>query len=171
MLISQIINNRGVIRNVDKLAVSFAEHHRDTLYKNQVNPIVTFPNQGSVIWGQKTSQTKNSSFNRINVVRIFKEMERALSKMSKYSLFEFNDAFTRNYLTSIIRPYLAVKKADRSIIDSLVVCDETNNTPQVIANNQLVCDTFIKPNYSAEWIILHFVNVGTNDFSIAVTGA
>lgn len=163
--------NRGVIRNVDKLAVSFAEHHRDTLYKNQVNPIVTFPNQGSVIWGQKTSQTKNSSFNRINVVRIFKEMERALSKMSKYSLFEFNDAFTRNYLTSIIRPYLAGKKADRSIIDSLVVCDETNNTPQVIANNQLVCDIFIKPNYSAEWIILHFVNVGTNDFSIAVTGA
>ena len=120
---------------------------------------------------QKTSQTKNSSFNRINVVRIFKEMERALSKMSKYSLFEFNDAFTRNYLTSIIRPYLAGKKADRSIIDSLVVCGETNNTPQVIANNQLVCDIFIKPNYSAEWIILHFVNVGTNDFSIAVTGA
>ena len=120
---------------------------------------------------QKTSQTKNSSFNRINVVRIFKEMERALSKMSKYSLFEFNDAFTRNYLTSIIRPYLAGKKADRSIIDSLVVCDETNNTPQVIANNQLVCDIIIKPNYSAEWIILHFVNVGTNDFSIAVTGA
>ena len=96
-------------------------------------------------------------------------MERALAKMSKYQLFEFNDAFTRNYISSIIKPYLAGKKAARALTDFLVIVDETNNTPSVVANNQLIIDIYIKPVYVSEWIILHFVNVGTNDFSIAIS--
>lgn len=163
--------NRGIIKNVVKLANSFSLTNRDELYKNQINPIVTFPNQGSVVWGNKTSQTKASSFDRVNTRRLFNEMERALAKMSKYQLFEFNDAFTRNYISSIIKPYLAGKKAARALTDFLVIVDETNNTPSVVANNQLIIDIYIKPVYVAEWIILHFVNVGTNDFSIAISKA
>lgn len=120
---------------------------------------------------QKTAQTKASSLDRINIRRLLCEMERALGKMSKYSLFEFNDAFTRNYIVSIIKPYLAQKKAARALQDFLVVCDESNNTPQVVAQNQLLIDIYFKPTYVAEWIILHFVNVGTNDFSIAISGS
>ena len=162
--------NRGNIKNVVKLAYSPNEGHRDQLYKNGINPVVIFPNTGAVLWGQKTLQTKASSFDRVNVVCLFNYLERSLARMSKYSLFEFNDSFTRNYVVSLIKPFLAQVKSGRGISDYLVICDESNNTSQVVANNQMIIDIYVKPQYSAEYMFLRFTNVGTNDFSI-VTGA
>lgn len=128
-----------------------------------------FPNTGAVLWGQKTLQTKASSFDRVNVVALFNYLERSLGRMSKYALFEFNDEFTRSYVTSLIKPFLSQVKSGRGISDYIVICDESNNPAQVVANNQFVVDIYVKPNYSAELILLRFTNVGTNDFSI-VTG-
>lgn len=161
--------NRGNVKNVVKLAYSPAQAERDNLYKNGINPVVIFPNTGAVLWGQKTLQTKASSFDRVNVVALFNYLERSLGRMSKNLLFEFNDEFQRNYFLSLVRPFLAQVKSGRGISDFLVICDESNNTPQVVANNQFVADIYIKPNYSAEFIYLRFTNVGTNDFSI-ITG-
>lgn len=163
--------NRGLIKNCEALAYSPTNAMRDLLYKNGINPVVIFPNTGAVLWGQKTLQTKASSFDRVNVVSLFNHLERSLGRMSKYSLFEFNDSFTRNYLISIIKPFLAQVKAGRGISDYLVVCDTSNNTPQVIANNQLVVDVYVKPNYVAEFIHLRFVNAGVNDFSTVVSSS
>lgn len=159
--------NRGLIKNCVSLAYAPTSAQRDDLYKSGVNPVVMFPDTGAALWGQKTLQTKESSFDRVNVVSLFNYMERALARMSKYSLFEFNDAFTRNYILSLIRPFLTDIKTGRGIADFMVVCDTSNNTPQVIAENKLVIDIFVKPNYVAEFIHIRFTNVGTNDFSIA----
>lgn len=161
--------NRGLIKNCEALAYSPTQSMRDTLYKNGINPVVMFPNTGAVLWGQKTLQTKASSFDRVNVVSLFNHLERSLGRMSKYSLFEFNDSFTRNYLVSIIKPFLAQVKAGRGIQDYLVICDTSNNPASVVAANQLVIDVYIKPTYVAEFIRLRFVNAGTNDFSIIVS--
>lgn len=161
--------NRGLIKNCEALAYSPTSQMRDLLYKNGINPVVMFPNTGAVLWGQKTLQTKASSFDRVNVVSLFNHLERSLGRMSKYSLFEFNDSFTRNYLVSIIKPFLAQVKAGRGIQDYLVICDATNNPASVIAANQLVIDVYIKPTYVAEFIHLRFVNVGANDFSVVVS--
>lgn len=163
--------NRGIIKNVVKLAVSPNQSQRDVLYKAGINPIITDISSGSsMIWGQKTLQTKASSFDRINVVNLFNHLERSLGRMSKYMLFEFNDEFQRSYAVSLIKPFLSQVKSGRGISDFMVICNETNNTAQVIANNQFVIDVYVKPNYSAEFIYLRFTNVGTNDFSI-VTGS
>lgn len=161
--------NRGLIKNCEALAYSPTSQMRDLLYKNGINPVVMFPNTGAVLWGQKTLQTKASSFDRVNVVSLFNHLERSLGRMSKYSLFEFNDSFTRNYLVSIIKPFLAQVKAGRGIQDYLVICDTSNNPASVIAANQLVIDVYIKPTYVAEFIHLRFTNVGSNDFSIVVS--
>lgn len=161
--------NRGLIKNCEALAYSPTQAMRDSLYKNGINPVVMFPNTGAVLWGQKTLQTKASSFDRVNVVSLFNHLERSLGRMSKYSLFEFNDSFTRNYLVSIIKPFLAQVKAGRGIQDFLVICDSSNNPASVIAANQLVIDVYVKPTYVAEFIHLRFVNVGSNDFSIVVS--
>lgn len=160
--------NRGLIKNCEKLAYSPTNAMRDALYKNGINPIVMFPNTGAVLWGQKTLQTKASSFDRVNVVSLFNHLERVLGRMSKYSLFEFNDEFTRNYLVSIIKPFLAQVKAGRGVADYMVICDTSNNTPEVIARNTLIIDLYLKPNMTAEFIHMRFTNVGTNDFSIVV---
>lgn len=162
--------NRGLIKNVVKLAQSFDQSSRDVLYKAGVNPIVAFPNSSPVIWGQKTLQTKASSFDRINVVCLFNYLERSLGNMSKYALFSQNDEFTRSYITSLIKPFLSQVKSGRGISDFLCLCDTSNNTPQIIANNQFVIDIWIRPTYAVEFIHLKFTNVGTNDFSI-VTGS
>ena len=161
--------NRGLIKNCEALSYSPTQAMRDTLYKNGINPVVMFPNTGAVLWGQKTLQTKASSFDRVNVVSLFNHLERSLGRMSKYSLFEFNDSFTRNYLVSIIKPFLAQVKAGRGIADYLVICDTSNNPASVVAANQLVIDVYIKPTYVAEFIHLRMVNVGSNDFSIVVS--
>ena len=105
-----------------------------------INPAVSFPGQGTVLWGQKTLLDKASSFDRVNVRGLFNTLERALSKMAKYQVMEFNDGFTRNRIISMIKPFLSSVQAGRGIQDFLVICDESNNTPDVISRNRLVVD-------------------------------
>lgn len=161
---------RGQIKNVTKLAFNPTQGQRDLLYKNGINPICSFPGQGTVMWGQKTLLSKPSSFDRVNVRGLFNTMERALSKMAKYQVMEFNDNFTRNRIVSMVKPYLSSVQAGRGIQDFLVICDESNNTPDVISRNQLVVDIYIKPTYVAEFIQLRFTNAGTNSFSEVIGG-
>ena len=156
---------RGQIKNVIKLAFNPNNGHRDLIYKNGINPIVSFPGQGTVMWGQKTLLDKPSSFDRVNVRGLFNTLERALSKMAKYQVMEFNDNFTRNRIISMIKPYLGSVKAGRGIEDFLVICDESNNTADIISRNQLIVDIYVKPTYVAEFIQLRFTNAGTNSFA------
>jgi hypothetical protein len=162
---------RGQIKNAIKLAFNPKQAERDYLYKNSLNPIVSFTGQGIVVWGQKTLTSKPSSFDRVNVRGLFNTLERSLSKMAKYQVMEFNDTFTRNRIVSMIKPFLGSVQAGRGIQDFLVVCDESNNTADVISRNQLVVDVYIKPTYVAEFIHLKFTNAGTNSFSSVVGGA
>lgn len=161
--------DRGQIKNVLKLQFIPNMPQRDALYKNSLNPVTTFPGMGSVMWGQKTLQTKPSSFDRVNVRGLFNTIERALAKMSRYQVFEFNDEFTRNRITQMVRPFLETVQAGRGIQEFLVICDETNNTPDIISRNQLIVDIYIKPTYVAEFITLRFTNAGVNDFSTIVS--
>jgi phage tail sheath protein FI len=161
---------RGQIKNVVKLAFNPNLPQRDTLYKNGLNPIVSFPGQGTVIWGQKTLQDKASSFDRINVRGLFNTLERSLWKMAKYQVFEFNDSFTRNRIQAMINPFLSTVQAGRGIQDYLVVCDLTNNTPDIISRNNLVVDVYIRPTFVAEFIQLRFTNAGVNSFA-SIIGA
>ena len=134
---------------------------RDNLYKNGINPVVTFKGEGTVLYGDKTLQTKPSAFDRINVRRLFIVLEKTISKAAKYSLFEFNDEFTRSQFVALVEPFLRDVKGRRGIYDFKVVCDETNNTPQVIDSNQFVGDIYIKPARSINFIQLNFVAVRT----------
>lgn len=153
--------NRGQIKNLVKLAYNPRKAERDVLYKNGVNPVVTFPGQGTVLFGDKTLQAKPSAFDRINVRRLFIVLEKAISVAAKYSLFEFNDAFTRAQFKNLVIPYLRTVQGRRGITDFLVVCDDTNNTPQIIDTNQFVGDIYIKPARSINFIQLNFIAVGT----------
>ena len=153
--------NRGQIKNSIKLAFNPTQADRDILYKNGVNPVVTFPGQGTILYGDKTLQAKPSAFDRINVRRLFIVLEKAISTAAKYSLFEFNDAFTRAQFKNLVTPYLRTIQGRRGITDFLVVCDDTNNTPQIIDTNQFVGDIYIKPARSINFIQLNFVAVGT----------
>lgn len=162
--------DRGQVLNVEKLAFNPNLAQRDQLYKNSVNPVVQFPGQGTVCWGQKTLQSTASSFDRINVVGLFNTLVRALTQMARSSVFEFNDTFTRNKICATIKPYLTTVKANRGITDFLVVCDESNNTADIISRNQLQVDLYIKPNYVAEFIHLKFTNAGTNSFADVIGG-
>ena len=161
---------RGQLQNIIKLAFNPTQAQRDTLYKNSINPVATFPSLGTVLWGQKTLLGSASAFDRCNVRSLFNTLERSLSKMAKSTVMEFNDTYTRSHICSVIRPYLAQVQAGRGIQGFLVVCDESNNTPQVIANNQLVVDIYIQPTYVAEMIRLNFINSGTNSFSTESAG-
>lgn len=153
--------NRGQIKNIVKLAWNPRKAERDVLYSNGVNPVVTFPGQGTILFGDKTLLAKPSAFDRINVRRLFIVLEKAISTAAKYSLFEFNDAFTRAQFKNLVTPYLRNIQGRRGITDFLVVCDDTNNTPQVIDSNQFVGDIYIKPARSINFIQLNFVAVGT----------
>ena len=144
-----------------KLSWNPRKAERDILYSNGVNPVVTFPGQGTVLFGDKTLQAKPSAFDRINVRRLFIVLEKAISTSAKFSLFEFNDAFTRAQFKNLVTPYLRTIQGRRGITDFLVVCDETNNTPQIIDTNQFVGDIYIKPARSINFIQLNFVAVGT----------
>ena len=163
--------NRGQLKNVVKLAYNPNQTQRNTLYTNGINPIVDFPGQGIVLWGQKTMLDKASSFSRINIRGLFNSIERALAKMSKYQVMEFNDTFTRNRIIAIMKPYLATVQADRGIQDFMVICDTTNNTPDIISRNELVVDIYIKPTYVAEMLRLNFVNVGVNSFESVISSS
>ena len=153
--------NRGQIKNLVKIAFNPRKSERDVLYSNGINPVVTFPGQGTVLYGDKTLQAKPSAFDRINVRRLFIVLEKAISTSAKYSLFEFNDAFTRAQFRNLVTPYLRTIQGRRGITDFLVVCDDTNNTPQIIDTNQFVGDIYIKPARSINFIQLNFVAVPT----------
>jgi phage tail sheath protein FI len=134
---------------------------RDLLYSNGINPVISIPGQGTILYGDKTLQSKPSAFDRINVRRLFIVLEKAISTAAKYSLFEFNDAFTQAQFKNLVVPYLRQIQGRRGITDFLVVCDATNNTPQVVDSNQFVGDIYIKPARSINFIQLNFVAVGT----------
>ena len=153
--------NRGNIKNIIKLAYNPGKADRDVLYPNGINPVVSFPGQGTVLYGDRTLLAKPSAFDRINVRRLFIVLEKAISRAAKFSLFEFNDAFTRAQFKNLVTPYLRNVQGRRGITDFLVVCDDTNNTPQVIDTNQFVGDIYIKPARSINFIQLNFVAVGT----------
>ena len=153
--------NRGQVKNVTKLAWMPTKADRDNLYKNGINPVVTFKGEGTVLYGDKTLLNKPSAFDRINVRRLFIVLEKSISKAAKYSLFEFNDEFTRAQFVALVEPFLRDVKGRRGIYDFKVVCDETNNTPQVIDSNQFVGDIYIKPARSINFIQLNFVAVRT----------
>ena len=153
--------NRGQIKNAVKLAWNPTKANRDDLYKNGINPIVTFPGEGTVLFGDKTLLSKPSAFDRINVRRLFIVLEKAIARAARYSLFEFNDEFTRSQFISLIEPYLRDVQGRRGIYDFKVVCDTTNNTPEVIDRNEFIGDIYIKPARSINFIQLNFVAVRT----------
>jgi phage tail sheath protein FI len=158
--------NRGRIKNVVKLSWNPNKTDRDTLYPANVNPVVAFPGEGVVLYGDKTMQSKPSAFDRINVRRLFIVLEKAIAVAAKYSLFEFNDEFTRAQFVALVEPFLRDVKGRRGIYDYRVVCDSTNNTAQVIDSNQFVGDIYIKPARSINFIQLNFVAVRTGvDFT------
>jgi hypothetical protein len=153
--------NRGQIKNVVKLAWNPNKTQRDELYKKGVNPIVTFPGEGTVLYGDKTMLARPSAFDRINVRRLFIVLEKAIARAAKYSLFEFNDEFTRAQFVSLVEPYLRDVQGRRGIYQYRVVCDQTNNTPEVIDRNEFIGDIYIKPARSINFIQLNFVAVRT----------
>ena len=161
--------NRGAIKNCIKLAWNPTKTYRDTLYAAGVNPVVSFAGQGTVLFGDKTLQSKPSAFDRINVRRLFIALEKSIGTAAKYSLFELNDEFTRGQFIALVAPFLRDIKGRRGITDFKVVCDTTNNTPNVIDSNQFVGDIYIKPARSINFIQLNFVAVGTGvDFTTIV---
>jgi len=149
--------NRGQVKNVVKLAYSPTTADRDTLYKKGVNPVVTFPGNGTVLFGDKTLLSKPSAFDRVNVRRLFIVLEKAISTAAKFQLFEFNDPFTRAQFRNLVEPFLRDVQGRRGITDFKVVCDESNNTAQVIDSNNFVADIFIKPARAINFIQLNFV--------------
>jgi phage tail sheath protein FI len=153
--------NRGVIRGAVKLAYNPNKTQRDDLYRARVNPVATFPGQGTVLFGDKTGLSAPSAFDRINVRRLFITLEKAIATASKFQLFEFNDEFTRANFRNIVEPFLREVQGRRGITDFLVVCDETNNTGEVIDRNEFVAEIFVKPARSINFITLQFVATRT----------
>jgi hypothetical protein len=149
--------NRGQIKNVVKLAAQLTKADRDDLYKSNINPVVTFPGQGTVLFGDKTLLAKPSAFDRINVRRLFIVLEKSIATAAKFQLFEFNDGFTRAQFKNLVEPFLRDVQGRRGITEFVVKCDEANNTGEVIDRNEFVADIFIKPNRSINFITLNFV--------------
>jgi phage tail sheath protein FI len=149
--------SRGQYLGVTKLAFNPSQSSRDDLYSARVNPIVTFPGQGTVLFGDKTMLSTPSAFDRINVRRLFIVLEKAIATAAKAQLFEFNDAFTRAQFRAAVEPFLRDVKNRRGLVDFQVLCDETNNTDSVIDRNEFVCSIFVKPNRSINFITLNFV--------------
>ena len=152
---------RGQILGVTKIAFNPKKAARDDLYKARVNPIVSFPGEGIVLFGDKTAQSKPSAFDRINVRRLFITLEKAVSTAAKFQLFEFNDEFTRAQFRNLVEPFLRDVKGRRGITDFAVICDATNNTGAVIDGNRFVADIYIKPARSINFITLNFIATRT----------
>ena len=153
--------NRGQLRGVSKLALNPNKTQRDDLYKARVNPIVSFPGEGIVLYGDKTALSRPSAFDRINVRRLFITLEKAIATFAKYQLFELNDEFTRAAFRAAVEPYLRIVQARRGITDFRVICDTTNNTGAVIDSNGFVADIYIKPARSINFITLNFIATRT----------
>jgi phage tail sheath protein FI len=144
---------RGKMKNVIKLALNPNKQNRDDLYVNSINPIINITGEGAgVVFGQKTATPKPSAFDRVNVRRLLVTIEKAIATSARYSLFEFNDVFTRNRLKGLIEPFLRSVKSRRGLYDYMVVIDETNNTAEVIDKNALIIDIYLKPTKVAEFI-------------------
>ena len=153
--------NRGNVRGAIKLSYNPMQANRDILYQARINPVVDFPGQGVVLFGDKTALTKPSAFDRINVRRLFLVLEKAISTAAKYMLFEFNDEFTRAQFRNMVEPFLRAVQGRRGITDFIVVCDGTNNTGEVIDRNEFIGDIYIKPARSINFITLNFIAVRT----------
>ena len=153
--------NRGIIKNAIKLAWNPTKTNRDDLYVKGINPVVTFQGEGIVLFGDKTLLSKPSAFDRINVRRLFIVLEKALARAARFSLFEFNDQFTRAQFVALVEPFLRDVQGRRGIYDFRVVCDESNNTSEVVDRNEFVGDIYIKPARSINFIQLNFVAVRT----------
>ena len=153
--------NRGIIRGAVKLAFNPTKTQRDELYRARVNPVATFPGQGTVLFGDKTGLSAPSAFDRINVRRLFITLEKAIATASKFQLFEFNDEFTRANFRNIVEPFLREVQGRRGITDFLVVCDETNNTGEVVDRNEFIAEIFVKPARSINFITLQFIATRT----------
>ena len=158
--------NRGQLLGVTRIAFNPKKANRDDLYKKRVNPIVSFPGEGTILFGDKTLQAKPSAFDRINVRRLFIVLEKAIATAAKYQLFELNDEFTRAMFRNMTEPFLREIKGRRGITDFKVVCDATNNTGEIIDSNQFVADIYIKPARSINFITLNFIATRTGvDFN------
>ena len=153
--------NRGNFRGAIKLSFNPIKADRDTLYRARVNPVVNFPGQGVVLFGDKTALAKPSAFDRINVRRLFLVLEKAIATAAKFQLFEFNDEFTRAQFRNLVEPFLRDVQGRRGITDFSVICDSTNNTGEVIDRNEFIADIFIKPARSINFITLNFIAVRT----------
>jgi len=154
--------NRGQVRNVVKLGFNPAKAFRDAIYPDGINPVITVPGEGTILFGDKTALSRPSAFDRINVRRLFIVLQKAIATASKFSLFEFNDAITRGRFVNLVTPFLEDVRTRRGVIDFKVVCDESNNTPERIDRNEFWADIYIKPNRSINFIQLNFVATRTD---------
>ena len=153
--------NRGIIKNVIKLAWNPTKTNRDDLYVKGINPVVSFQGEGPVLFGDKTLLSKPSAFDRINVRRLFIVLEKSIARAARFSMFEFNDQFTRAQFVALVEPFLRDVQGRRGITDFKVVCDDSNNTGEIIDRNEFVGDIYIKPARSINFIQLNFVAVRT----------
>lgn len=159
---------KGQIKGAVKLAWNPTQAERDQLYPAAINPVINQVGKGTILFGDKTATTKPSAFDRINVRRLFLILEKSIANSAKYQLFELNDPITRLQFVASVEPFLRDVKGRRGVQDYKVICDETNNTPQVVATNNFVGTILIRPNYSINFITLNFTAVGPNvSFDIA----
>ena len=161
--------NRGQLLNAVKLAYSPLKDHRDRLYGSRINPIVSFPGEGNILYGDKTALAGASAFDRINVRRLFLVIERAISTSAKGQLFEINDEFTRKGFKNLVDPYLRGVQSARGIVDYLVVCDLSNNPPEAQDRGEFFAEIFVKPTRSINFITLTFTATRTGATFAEVT--
>lgn len=154
-------SSRGAMNNAIKLAYNPSKLERDRLYSNGINPIITTRGSGTILFGDKTAIGVDSAFDRINVRRLFLFVEEAIGNAARGQLFEFNDAITRSNFVNIVEPFLRDIKGKRGLSDFRVICDETNNTPDVIDRNEFRADIFIQPARSINFVSLTFVATAT----------
>ena len=152
---------RGILNNAIKLAYNPNKDQRDKLYPNRINPVITQPGIGTLLFGDKTALGFASAFDRINVRRLFLTIEQSLERAAEAQLFELNDELTRANFRNIVEPFLRDVQAKRGLYGFLVVCDSTNNTPDVIDNNEFRADIFLKPAKSINYVTLTFVATRT----------
>jgi len=150
---------RGQIKNAVKISTPLNQAARDILYPQQVNAVVSFPTKGTVLFGDRTMQSKQSAFQSYNIRRLFIILKKSIQTAAQYQLFELNTPNTRNNFVGMVKPFLASVKANQGLADFLVVCDGTNNTDATIAAGQFIADIYIKPLYSIQYVVLNFVAV------------
>ena len=154
-------SSRGALNGAVKLAYNPSQSQRDLIYPKRINPVVAQPGSGILLFGDKTGLAFASAFDRINVRRLFLTIESSIERAAKDQLFEFNDVITRSNFVNIVEPFLRDVKAKRGVTDFVVICDETNNTPDIVDSNQFRADIFVKPARSINFIGLTFVATRT----------